>query len=147
MRGCFSPAWCDVVALPMGFPGQPLWPPASPRPAGRRHAQTWHARASFQPLSWGPYLPSRAGPCRLPTLSRALPASTSDGAKQRGQSPGGSGKVHGTFPRRLGGTHPRTAFSVDISTGCSCKPALLQRGMTWSHLISARAATSALPRV
>ena len=145
MRGCFGPAWCDVVALPVGFPSQPPWPPVSPSPTGRQRAQAWHARAHFQPLSQGPYLPSCAGPCRLPTLSQALPASTSDGAKQRVQSPRGSEKVRGMSPRRLGVMHPRAAFLVDISAGCSSKLALLHPRMTWSHLVSARAATSALP--
>lgn len=145
MWGCFRPAWCDVVALPMGFPSQTPWPPASPSLAGRRHAQTRRAGAPFQPLLWGPYLASRAGPCLLPTLSRVLPASPSDGAKQRVQSSGGSGKVRGMFPRSLGGMRPKAAFLVDISAGCSSKLALLQE--TWSHIVSARVATSALPPV
>lgn len=89
MWGCFGPAWCDVVALSMGFPSQLPWPPASPSPAGRRRARARHAGAPFLPLLQGPYFPCRASPCRLPTLSRAFPASTNDGAKQRVQSPGG----------------------------------------------------------
>lgn len=137
-----SLVWCCSNSC--GVSQQTPMAPSEPQPGREAACPGPACWGTFQPLFQGPYFPSPAGPCCLPTLSRALPASTSNGAKQRVQSPRGSGKVHGTSPRRLGCTHPRAAFLVDISAVCSSKLAFIHLRMTWSHLISDRVATSAL---
>lgn len=126
----------------MGLPSQPPQSPARPSLAGRWHAQAWPAGAPFQPLLWGSHFPSCAGPGRLPTPSQALPASTSDAAKRRVQSLGeGARYIHKKAWRDsskgslLGGHLSR----LQLQAGS------LHPRMMWSYLVTARAATSALP--